>query len=245
MRRFFLGPNSVADGRAVIDGMLFHHMARVLRLGTGTRLILCDGEGREYSGTIAEVGSDSLVVEVGQASVVQATESPRITLFQGLPKGEKMELILQKATELGVAAVVPFVAERSVSRPDTARGEQKVRRWARIVEEAARQSCRTDIPRLFPIVSLQEALSTAEQELKLLLWEGEREQGIGKILGDYPLPQEAAVMVGPEGGLSPAEAAAAEAHGFLPVTLGSRILRTETASLAALTIMNFYWGDLG
>lgn len=220
-------------------------MARVLRLSSGTRLVLCDGAGREYCGTIDNVGSDCLTVEVGQATVVQATESPRITLFQGLPKGEKMELILQKTTELGVAAVVPFVAERSVSRPDAVRGEQKVRRWMRIVEEAARQSRRTDIPRLFPIVSLPEALATAEQELKLLLWEGEQDQGIGRILAGYPSPQEAAVMIGPEGGLSPAEAAAAEAYGFLPATLGSRILRTETASLAALTIMNFYWGELG
>lgn len=245
MRRFFLGSNRVVEGRAVITGTLFHHMARVLRLTHGAQLILCDGESCEYCGTIIDIGSDSLVAEVGQATATRTTESPRITLFQGLPKGEKMELILQKAAELGVAAVVPFVAERSVSRPDAAKGVQKVRRWTRIVEEAARQSCRPDIPRLFPIMSMQEALSAAEQELKLLLWEGEREQGIGKILGDHPMPREAAVMVGPEGGLSPAEAAAAEAHGFLPATLGTRILRTETASLAALTIMNFYWGDLG
>jgi len=246
MRRFFIDEKAIADGMATITGNLFCHMTRVLRLKIGTRVILSDGLGRRHSGIIDQVGKEKLLVRLQESSSEPVRQTrPLITLYQGLPKGSKMEFILQKCTELGVDTLVPFVSRRSVARLPKERESERIQRWQRIVREAARQSERTIIPSLSPAMEFSEALASADQDVRLLLWEEEKTNRLRSVLGSRPAPERASILVGPEGGLSGEEAAAAVAAGFIPVTLGSRILRTETAGMALLAILQFHWGDMG
>lgn len=246
MRRF-VAPDLDLSGNAVqIEGALFRHIARVLRLKIGTPLVLADGSGGECRGIIREIGRSSLLVGI-EERVIPATSADEVwvTLFQGLPKGDKMELILQKCTELGASEVIPFQSARSVSRVAGERMEEKVCRWRRIAVEAARQAGRRTVPEVRFAATLAEALRTADQELKLLLWEAEETVTLKKVLSAAAAPARIAIIVGPEGGISPDEAAVAISAGFTPVTLGKRILRTETAGLAAMAILQYEFGDLG
>ena len=147
MRRFIIPPNAVDADQITITGDLFHHIAHVLRLKKGVRICLADGSGREYTGIISRVVGESIAVTLEETRIAPATESgPRITLYQGVPRGDKLEFILQKCTELGVAGIVPFVASRSVARVPAGRLKEKLERWQRIVREASRQSNRTSVP---------------------------------------------------------------------------------------------------
>ena len=246
MRRFFISKDILSDGNAVITGNLFRHMAKVLRLKIGTKIILTDEEGTRYAGIITAIGRESLTASLEHKVPEPRMETgPRITLYQGLPKGNKMEFILQKGTELGVSDIVPFVAGRSIPRLTKEREVERLERWRRIVREAARQSNRPVFPDISPIMEFSEMLNSSSQQVKLLLWEKERCNGLKRILPDLPVPESIAMMVGPEGGLTQQEAEAAMESGFIPVTLGNRILRTETASVAVLAILQFIWGDMG
>lgn len=246
MRRFFIDENAIRDTAAVITGNLFCHMSRVLRLKIGTRVLLSDGIGRRHVGVIESIAKENLVIRLEESSSEpERPTGPRITLYQGLPKGSKMEFILQKCTELGVDSLAPFVAGRSIAQLPQDRGAERLGRWRRIVAEAARQSNRTAIPELRPVMNFTELLASADQTVKLLLWEEEKANRLKSVLGSLPLPDSVAIMVGPEGGLSEDEVAAASRAGFIPVTLGSRILRTETAGIALLAVLQFYWGDMG
>jgi 16S rRNA (uracil1498-N3)-methyltransferase len=246
MRRFFIDEHAIRENNAVIAGNLFCHMTRVLRLKIGTRVLLSDGIGRRHLGIIDSIGKENLVVRLEESSAEpERPAGPRITLYQGLPKGNKMEFILQKCTELGVDFLVPFVAGRSIAQVPQDREAERLGRWQRIVAEAARQSNRTSIPELRQIMDFSTLLASADQKVKLLLWEEEKSNRLKSVLGSLPLPETVAVMVGPEGGLSKDEVAAATQAGFIPVTLGSRILRTETAGVALLAVLQFFWGDMG
>ena len=246
MRRFFVPPGSLERETISIEGELHHHMTRVLRLKIGASVLLADGEGHEVRGTIVEVGKESLAVERDTEVLAEAADSGLpITLYQGLPKGDKLELILQKGTELGAAAIVPFQADRSVSRIGQEQLSGKLERWQRIAGEAARQSQRISLPQISFAVGLDEVLASANHPLKLLLWEEERETRLRRVLENQSAPESIAVIVGPEGGLTENEARQARETGFIPVSLGPRILRTETAGLAILSILQFHWGDIG
>ncbi|HEY5973376.1 MAG TPA: 16S rRNA (uracil(1498)-N(3))-methyltransferase [Geobacteraceae bacterium] len=246
LRRFILPPTCFIGRQATVSGEPYRHMVTVLRLAPGSRLLLADGSGREASGTIRTIDRESLLVDLdAELAAVAATAAPAITLYQGLPKGEKLDLILQKTTELGVAAIVPFQADRSVVRLTADRVADRVQRWQRIVLEAARQAGRSSVPLIDFTADLAAVTRHGNQELKLLLWEGETERGMKTVLNGCPRPASIAVLVGPEGGLTAAEAATAQSAGFIPVTLGQRILRTETAGLAVLAILQYEWGDLG
>lgn len=245
MRRFFVPPEAFGDGCAIIGGDLFRHMAKVLRLKNGTRVLLADGAGNEFRGTIHEIGKEQLVVTLEERFAAAPPAGPGITLYQGLPKGDKLELIVQKTTELGVAEIIPFAAARSIPRIRKGEEADKVARWERIAREAARQSGRPAPPRVSLAGSLAEVVAEARQSLKLLLWEEEKVNGLRKSLAGVPAPETIALIVGPEGGLTLEEAALAKESGFIPVSLGQRIIRTETAGLAMVAILQFYWGDLG
>lgn len=246
MRRFIVPADAIADGSAVITGDLFRHMAKVLRLKNGTRVLLADGEGSEFTGIIRDIGKEKLVVALEESrTVTPAATGPRITLYQGLPKGDKMELILQKTTELGVAEVIPFPAARSIPRIRKGEEAEKVARWQRIAREAARQSGRGSVPGIALAKDLTDVVDSARHAVKLLLWEEEKVKRLKETLAGLPTPETVAVIVGPEGGLSAEEAAKARESGFIPVSLGERIVRTETAGLVMVAILQFYWGDLG
>jgi 16S rRNA (uracil1498-N3)-methyltransferase len=246
LRRFIIPSYNLDDNTVTITGDLYHHIAHVLRLKKGARILLADGNGRELVGKINHVDGHKILFTTEETLDVSPPESEmRITLLQGLPKGDKLELILQKCTELGVAEIVPFVAARSVARVQAGRVQEKLERWRRIVHEAARQSNRTTVPEISFAGDFKELLHQAKHPLKLLLWEEEQAGTLKKLLAVTPPPERIAVLVGPEGGLTSEEVSNAVNCSFISVSLGRRIVRTETAGPTILSILQFYWGDIG
>ncbi len=246
MRRFFVTQGVLDKATATISGELFHHVSTVLRLDTGDRVLLAENNGKEAVALITSVGKDSLTVALEYLPARSPGMSPlSVTLYQGLPKGDKIDMILQKATELGADAIIPFRALRSVPKPDAGRIEKRLMRWERIVQEAARQSGRKSLPQLGFATGIAELILLREHSLKLLLWEGETDNSLKGVLSPLSRPKDVALIIGPEGGLTEEEAKLAIAAGYLPVTLGERILRTETAGIAALAILQYVWGDMG
>lgn len=245
MRSFFLGDNAVCDNEATVTGELYRHMARVLRLKQGDEVELIDGSGARLCGVIEEVRAKDLTVRIRSTAAADPEEGGlRVTLYQGLPKGEKLDLILQKCTELGVSEIVTFQAARSVVKLREEKGSGKLARCEKIVQEAARQSGRSSVPKVLLGGSLKSVLRDSPHTVKLLLWEGEEKTTLREVFEGYPAPESVAIVVGPEGGLSGEEVDCAIGSGFVPVTLGKRTLRTETAGLAMLSILQFRWGDI-
>jgi len=246
VRRFFVQPEILRQSCTLLSGELSRHITTVLRLKPGDVLLLTDGCGYEAVATIKTIEKEGVIVTLQPCYPVSAdTGVLPVTLCQGLPKGEKLDLILQKATELGVSRVVPFNAERSVVRLDSERLGKRVLRWEKIVQEAARQSQRLTVPSVGFYGHFDELLTGETGALKLLLWEGEKDQAVRGLIEKSDKPASVAVIIGPEGGLSAAEAAKAEKAGYISVSLGGRILRTETAGLAIVSILQYVWGDLG
>ncbi|ACM18782.1 16S rRNA (uridine1498-N3-)-methyltransferase [Geotalea daltonii FRC-32] len=246
MRRFIVDKRDIDDAEAVITGYLYRHMAKVLRLKQGTAVMLTDGEGGEYEGVIESIDSTSLRVRVVRRETLMVDDGgPQITIYQGLPKGDKLEYILQKCTELGAAGIVPFAASRSIARISPQRSAGRVDRWQKIAAEAARQSRRATVPRVSLADDLSQVLQLAQHSVKLLLWEEEKANLLRETLSGLSAPNDIGVLIGPEGGFSPEEAAAASSAGFIPISMGRRIVRTETASLIILSILQYHWGDLG
>jgi len=245
MRRFFVEPGLLQGESVVLTGELCRHIATVLRLKEGDTIRLADGTGREAVASITAVEKEGVRVAIRQMANAAAGDTLRITIYQGLPKGEKLELILQKCTELGASEIVPFMAARSITRLEGDKLEKRVARWQKIAQEAARQSERGTVPLVGFAPGMAQLLQRDEHELRLLLWEEEEEQSLREVLAAAQRPKSIAVIIGPEGGLTPDEAAMARAAGYRPVTLGKRILRTETAGLAVISILQYLWGDLG
>jgi 16S rRNA (uracil1498-N3)-methyltransferase len=236
--RFFISLDQVSSPRISIVGEDVRHIATVLRMQTGDELLLCDGKGTEYAVKITRVERSGITTEIiGQSK--RELRYPRITLGQGLPKSDKMDLIVQKATELGVAGIVPLVTERAIVK---VRDEEKrIARWQKIAREAAMQSNRPDMPKVLPIRRLDDylrALDTAPRTLLLLPWE-EGTEPIRNVLRRNPEIQNIVVLIGPEGGFSTTEAESAKTRGFHPVSLGPNILRTETAAIAVLGMLGY------
>lgn len=217
-----------------------HYLLDVLRLSPGARLEAFDGAGGRYRATLEEGGALSLgerEEEVGPRAA--------IALAQALVKGDKMDLVVQKATELGASAVVPFEAERSVVRLSGARAEERVRRWQKIADEAARQCGRADVPRVHPVASLAGVLDLGRSlgARCVFLWEKEQACRLAQAAASGAGP--ILVATGPEGGFTEGEIEQARAAGALTASLGARVLRTETAPLAALSVLMFLAGELG
>lgn len=246
-RRFMVSSRSIRDGYASYDGDLHHHMARVLRLRSGDAVHLVDELGRSHQGVIDQVTQEWTAVRLVSSGepVATAGSVPAITVIQGLPKGEKVELVLQKGTELGVHDFSLFRADRSVPRLNNDKLRNRLERWQRIVAEAARQSERFDQPSLvWHPSAAAAAAAAAAADLKLLLWERGTTVPLREKLAAVPPPARIALAVGPEGGFEPEEVEAFMFWGFMPVTLGERILRTETAALAMTAIVQYLWGDI-
>ena len=241
-----ISSRAIRDGYASFDGDIYNHMVRVLRLGTGDTVQLADEKGMVYSGTIDQVAKEWVAVKITSSSSAPPSDStaPRITICQALPKGDKIDLILQKGTELGAHDFWLFGGRRSVAKLRDDQQESKLERWNRITAEASRQCGRPGIPEVSWRPSAVEAANDTEQELRLILWEGERENSLKDVLSASGKPTSVIVAVGPEGGFDPLEVRHFSQHGFLPVSLGSRILRTETASIAILAIIQYMWGEM-
>lgn len=236
----------IREGYASFDGDLYNHMVRVLRLGTGDDVHLIDEKGISHFGTINQIAKEWVAVKIDSSCLTTETAvaSPRITICQALPKGDKIDLILQKGTELGAHEFWLFGGRRSVTKIRQEQLNGKLERWNRIVTEATRQSRRCDIPKVIWKPTAAEAAIDADQELRLILWEGEREQSLKTMLSDRDKPASVILAIGPEGGFDPLEVRHLSQHGFAPVSLGTRILRTETASIAILSIVQYIWDEI-
>ncbi len=231
---------ALAAGRVEVRGDGLRHL-RVLRVRAGDRLVLFDGAGAEADAVVLSVEADVALLEATAPRAGTAT-ALRLTLLVALLKGEKMELVVQKATELGVAAIVPMAAAHSVVRLDEARGRARVERWRKIAAEAARQCGRADVPSIAPAASVAEALGAAPPDAQRLMLHEQAERPLGLALGGS---DEIVVAVGPEGGFAPDELDAARAAGYAIVGLGPRVLRAETAAIAVVAILGFAAGDVG
>jgi 16S rRNA (uracil1498-N3)-methyltransferase len=236
MPRLFVPPERLRGERVVLEGEPHRHLAKVLRLRAGDRVVLFDGQATEIDATVAAVGARTIELTLGARRSVRLPDVS-LTLLQAVPRGDRMDLIVQKTTELGVSAIVPVLAGRSVARPPAGRA----RRWQTIAEEAARQSGRADVPAVHEPLPLADALGLGEGA-RLLLWEEERGRSLRAALADAP--RRVVLLVGPEGGWGQEEVAAARERGFVPVGLGPRVLRVETAAIVAVALVQAAAGGL-
>lgn len=243
-RRFTVAPERISGDRVAFDREETRHLARVLRLGPGDLVVASDGAGHDYTVRLEALGETASGTILGVAAG-HRDSAFAVTLLQGVPKGDKMEAIVRATTELGVARIVPVLAERTVVRLDPARGHERARRWQRIAREAAKQCGRAVVPEVDGPLPLEDAWRVASMAaLRLCLWEGEA-PALEHVLAATAAPTSAAVLVGPEGGLARAEIEAATAHGFRVASLGPRVLRTETAGPTIVALLQFRFGDVG
>jgi len=242
----FVSPEEIEEDTLTIRGDTFHHLARVLRLRRGDAVCACDGTGWVYEGRVLRVHRDRLHCSIERRTYRPEQFAAPVVLGQGIPKGRTMDLIVQKATELGVACLVPLFLARSVPRPGADGWAARVGRWRRIAQEAAQQCGRAGMPTVVEPQSLADFLEcTSSRPLKVVLWEGERERPLKEVLRKAAGVGGIALLVGPEGGLGPQEVDEAVAAGFVAVSLGRRKLRAETAALAALAIVQYEVGEMG
>ncbi len=243
---FFITTDHVQSGTVTITGPLLDHLRASLRVSTGERIWAGDERRRRYLIEIAHIDKQILRGNVVEQRTGPAPTAPRILIGQAILKGERMDWAIQKATELGVAAIVPLVSEQTVVRPKQGRTGAQQDRWQRIALEAAQQSERWDIPAIGASSSAMEFFAApAQATLKLILSERETGQNLGSIALPSSPADTIVLAVGPEGGWRDEELAQARTHHFLPVTLGTRILRAETATLAALSVIQSRLGELG
>lgn len=241
MPRFFVD-GQPEGGVLVLRGENAHHAGRVLRLRPGEAVTLCDGKGTDYDCAVETLEKDAVTCRVLGSHPADTEPKQQLTLFMALPKGDKMEFIVQKAVELGVSEIVPYLSKNCVSRPD--KTDKKVERWRKIAVEAAKQCGRGVLPAVHAVVPAAEAVRLAAQaETALFLYENEKQTGLRDALAGG-VGKTVSLMVGPEGGFAPEEAAAAKDAGLVSVSLGTRILRCETAPVAALAAVLYAGGNM-
>jgi 16S rRNA (uracil1498-N3)-methyltransferase len=222
-----------------VTGTDHRHLARVLRVRPGTTVTLFDGDGGEVEAEVVRVGRSETLLSLGGERRARAASPAPITLLTAVPRGGRMDVLVQKTTELGVARIVPVLTERSVARPDAG----KRPRWEKIAGEAARQCGRADVPAIDAPAELEAVLVLPSlPQRRVALYENEPGRSLRSLLTE---PAPTALLVGPEGGFTSAEVAAARAAGFITVGLGPRILRVETAAIVAVALAAEHYGQLG
>lgn len=242
MFQFFVDKSQIheSEGLAYITGPDVNHISHVLRMKPGEQFYVTDGERQgKYLCALKSVSADQVVCDIVQ-NITDTTELPcEIVLYQGLPKADKMELIIQKAVELGASRIVPVETKRSVVKLDAKKAQAKISRWQGIAEAAAKQSKRDVIPVIGELMTLKEALKeAADFEVSMMPYENAEGMAYTRSLLESICPgQRVAIFIGPEGGFDDSEVEAALSMGTKPVTLGRRILRTETAGLAILSML--------
>jgi 16S rRNA (uracil1498-N3)-methyltransferase len=242
MYHFFVTPEQVREHEIVIIGMDVNHIKNVLRMKLGEELQISDGNNKKYLCEIASMTSDEVCVKIKE-NLISDTELPsKIYLFQGLPKGDKMELIIQKAVELGVYEIIPVATKRAVVKLDDKKAAKKVERWNAISEGGAKQSGRNVIPQVKMVMSYKEAMQYASN-LDVVLVPYELADGMDEtrhIVESIEPGQSIGIFIGPEGGFETEEVEVALGNGAKAITLGKRILRTETAGLTTLSILMYH-----
>jgi 16S rRNA (uracil1498-N3)-methyltransferase len=244
VNRFFADRSRIHDGIVTVTGGDVNHIRNVLRMHPGEKVLISCGDEWEYTCEILPYDSaDQVHLKIVDAQKPGRELPGRIYLFQCLPKSDKMDLIVQKAVELGAFAVVPVSSKRSIVRLDGKKAEAKVRRWNAVAESAAKQSKRMIVPEVFPVCTMEEAFALADREEigdRLIPYEcAENMDGTRRRLCEIRRGSRIAVLIGPEGGFDSQEIREASEHGFSVITLGRRILRTETAGMTMLSILMY------
>ena len=243
MYQFFVEPSQIQDKRIVITGNDVNHIKNVLRMKIGEEIAVSNGiDDKEYRCGIEELGEDRIVCTLRFIKEDGVELASQIYLFQGLPKADKMELIIQKAVELGVHEVIPMATKRCVVKLDEKKAVSKINRWQGIAEAAAKQSKRGVIPQVHSVMNMKEAVAYAgEMEVRLIPYELAEDMAHTKQLIEQVKPgQKVAIFIGPEGGFEEAEVQMALEAGIEPITLGRRILRTETAGFTILSWLMYH-----
>lgn len=242
MHRFFVTPKQVKESQIYINGSDVNHIKNVLRMKIGEELQICDGNNKQYVCSISHMSNEEITVDILKEQAADTELSSKLYLFQGLPKGDKMEYIIQKAVELGAYEIIPVATKRAVVKLDEKKASKKVERWNGIAEGGAKQSGRSIVPKVTPVCSLREALTYAKQ-LDVLLIPYELAEGMQQTkeaVSSIVPGQSVGIFIGPEGGFDTEEVECAMQAGATPITLGKRILRTETAGLTTLSILMYH-----
>jgi len=240
LTRVYVDAPLASGMRVTLQGSAAGHLTRVLRLRVGEALTVFNGAGGEYAASIEHAHAGRVAVAIGELRAIERESPLTLTLAQGVSRGERMDLVVQKATELGVSGLAPVLAERSVVRLTAQQAERRLNHWRAIAIAACEQSGRNRLPAIASPVPLKDFLRTSDGSMRLLL-----SPAATATLADLPrLVSAITVLIGPEGGLAETEQEAAVAAGFKPVRLGPRVLRTETAAIAALTLLQREFGDL-
>lgn len=242
MHRFYVGTENIEDNRIVITGSDVNHIKNVLRLNKGEKIVICDGQGQDYYCIIDNVAKEQVIAVIEDKQKANTELRTKIYLFQGLPKKDKMEFIVQKAVELGVYEIVPVKMKRTIVKIDNEKKERaKLNRWQTIANEASKQSRRGILPNVHEIVSYKEAIDMAKElEYVILPYElAENMEYTRKSIEKASKCSSIGIFIGPEGGFDEEEVSFAKEIGIKTITLGNRILRTETAGLTALAMLMY------
>ena len=246
MYQFFVEPSQIQGNRVVITGSDVNHIKNVLRMKIGEEIAVSNGiDGKEYRCGIEEFGEDEVICTLHFVKEDGVELPSKIFLFQGLPKADKMELIIQKAVELGVYEIIPVAAKRAVVKLDEKKAKSKIVRWQGIAEAAAKQSKRAIIPEIKNVMSMKEAIAYAQSiDVKLIPYElAENMSKTKEIIDGLQSGQSVAIFIGPEGGFEEKEIEDAMENGITPITLGKRILRTETAGFTVLSWLMYHFEE--
>ena len=246
MRRFFVAPEAVQDDIVQFDAELARHMGKVLRLTAGEQVTVSTGGSTAYLVELTEFQKDAVTGRILERMESLQETAIEVVLFQGMPKGDKLELIIQKCTELGVSAVVPVETSRSVVHLDSGKAAKKLERWQKIAQEASQQSKRVQVPTVGPYYNWKQFLQHLSEQngLTIVFWEDEQTQSLKALLrSQAEKPQRINLVVGPEGGLSEEEVEQLRALGAVSASLGKRILRTETAGMAGISMVMYEFDE--
>ncbi|QEY17449.1 16S rRNA (uracil(1498)-N(3))-methyltransferase [Cellvibrio sp. KY-GH-1] len=236
--RIFTEQTLVTGELMQLEESASHHLSKVLRMQAGRELILFNGTGGEFAATIQEVSKKHVAVTVAEHTADNRESPLQLELAIGISRGERFEWVLQKATELGVTKITPLVTERTEVKVGGERQEKLIDRWQHIIISACEQCQRNLLPELSAPVQISDWLNTVDSDLRFVLHHRD-----SKTLPAEQTPQSVSLLIGPEGGLSESEIAHAQAKNFNALTLGPRVLRTETAPVAAISLVQYLWGD--
>ncbi|MBU0687408.1 MAG: 16S rRNA (uracil(1498)-N(3))-methyltransferase [Candidatus Margulisbacteria bacterium] len=237
--RFFIAKENMDPAKAIVTGKDAHHLIHVLRKKIGDKLEIIDSQANCYQAEITKIEDEKVTCKLIEKKKSKNELPVKVTLFQCLPKHKKMDFIIEKCTELGATQIIPVVSERSIPKLDADKAAKKVTRWNEIARSAAEQSGRATLPTVASPISFAEAIKQGSFDLKVIPWETEGRNSLKKILKEYPQIKNIAVYIGPEGGFSHAEIELAKNQNIFPVTLGPRILRTETAGIYILSSLSY------
>lgn len=247
LQRYFVSPNQWNDSHVVIQGDDAAHIAKVMRMKPGEKVICSNGEGVDFIVELQTVSNSEVVARQIEKLENNREPSIQVTIAQGLAKGDKMDLVIQKGTEIGMAKLIPFSSSRAIVQLDAKKESKRIERWEKIAKEAAEQSHRSIIPEISAVLTWKELIQSQKHvDLKLVAYENESTLSIQKALTSAPEGVKNIILViGPEGGLSEEEVNFAVENGFQSVQLGKRILRTETAGLVGLSCLLYHYGEMG